>query len=114
MPKPNGRPPKDYPNWDGERGCWVDDAGKEQPSTLPATLQSEQQPQPQPMMEQPITITITIRYRPTRANRNGHRHTTPARVRDPMVSIAPSHSRLSIRRFMISPTNPLPFARHGF
>ena len=38
VPKPNGRPPTAYPNWDGERGCWVDDAGKERPSTLPATV----------------------------------------------------------------------------
>ena len=51
--KPNGRPPTAYPNWDGERGCWVDDAGKERPSALPATVQPEQQPEPQPMMEQP-------------------------------------------------------------
>ena len=53
VPKPNGRPPTAYPNWDGERGCWVDGAGREQPSALPATVQPEQQPQPQPMMQQP-------------------------------------------------------------
>ena len=46
-------PPTAYPIWDGERGCWVDDAGKERPSTIPATVQPEQQPEPQPMMEQP-------------------------------------------------------------
>ena len=53
VPKPNGQPPTAYPIWDGERGCWVDDAGKERPSTIPATVQPEQQPEPQPMMEQP-------------------------------------------------------------
>ena len=50
FPQPKGRRPKDYPIWDGERGCWVNNAGKEQPS---ATVQPEQQPEPQPMMEQP-------------------------------------------------------------
>ena len=50
VPKPNGRPPTAYPNWDGERGCWVDDAGKERPSALPATVLAAtvQHPEPAP------------------------------------------------------------------
>ena len=50
VPKPNGRPPTAYPNWDGERGCWVDDAGRERPSALPATVHAAtvQHPEPAP------------------------------------------------------------------
>ena len=58
MPRPKGRAPKDYRNWDGERGCWVDDAGQEQPSTLSVTVQPEPQPEPEPMtaiMQPPLS-----------------------------------------------------------
>ena len=56
VPRPKGRAPKDYPNWDGERRCWVDDAGQEQPSRLSANvMQPEPQQEPEPMtaIEQP-------------------------------------------------------------
>ena len=59
FPQPKGRRPKDYPIWNGERGCWVNDAGEEQPSAPSATVQPEpHEPQPQPMMEHVHTYTL--------------------------------------------------------